>query len=106
MSVLDNLENQVREVKQKALERRKREVRDEQAVEAEVKKGSGLRFQEEKGKVLGGKRGAQEVGGPMIGGDRGDAMELDGALGGGKTRGAKRGGSGGGIKGAAKRFLE
>ncbi|KAL8716567.1 MAG: hypothetical protein Q9225_006116, partial [Loekoesia sp. 1 TL-2023] len=62
VSVLEDLENQVREVKQKALERRKKEVRDEMVVEklvAEAKKGMGG-HPSEKGKVSGGKRGAPE----------------------------------------------
>lgn len=59
-SVLDELENQIREVKQKALERRKREIRDEQAMQvlvADAKKNSGFKLVDEKPKAGGGKRG-------------------------------------------------
>ncbi|KAI4289765.1 MAG: hypothetical protein L6R35_000970 [Caloplaca aegaea] len=108
IAVLDDLENQIKEIKQKALERRKRELRDDGAVEKlvqEAKMGA-MRFQDDRGKVLGGKRGAGEVAGPMIGASGNDEMDLDdGEMGMGMSRGAKRGGSGGGIKGTAKRFM-
>lgn len=99
--MLEELEGQVGEVKQKALERRKREVRDEAAVasllEEARKEGVGMRFMDEKGKAV----GKREVG--AVVGDENDEMDLDGGM--GKSRGAKRGGSGGGIKGAAKRMM-
>ncbi|KAI4106625.1 MAG: hypothetical protein LQ345_007178 [Seirophora villosa] len=107
-SVLDHLENQIKEVKQKAMERRKRELRDDAAVENLVQeaKTGGMRLQDERGKFLGGKRGPGEVGGSMIGASGNDEMDLDdGEKAMGMPRGAKRGGSGGGIKGAAKRFM-
>ncbi|KAL8944109.1 MAG: hypothetical protein Q9211_000700 [Gyalolechia sp. 1 TL-2023] len=104
VSVLDDLENQVREVKQKALTRRKKEERDEAAVDklvAEAKKvvpGNPL----ERAKVSGGKRGAQDAGTAM--GEGNDETELDDGRGLGRTRGPKRGGSGG-LKNAAKRMM-
>ncbi|KAI4258052.1 MAG: hypothetical protein LQ352_001373 [Teloschistes flavicans] len=104
--VLEELEAQVADVKAKALERRKREQRDEAAVEKLVSQGEKgkTRSQDDKGKA-GGKRGAQEaVGdkGPFTG-DENDEMELDEGKGSGRTRGAKRGG--GVIKNAAKRMM-
>lgn len=105
---MDHLENQIKEVKQKAMERRKRELRDDAAVENLVQeaKTGGMRLQDERGKFLGGKRGPGEVGGSMIGASGNDEMDLDdGEKAMGMPRGAKRGGSGGGIKGAAKRFM-
>ncbi|KAL8768048.1 MAG: hypothetical protein Q9209_005591 [Squamulea sp. 1 TL-2023] len=99
VSVLDDLETQIKEVRQKALERRKREQRDEAAVEKFV--GQALK---EKGKA-GEKRGAQEAvgGGPTSAGDGNDGMDLDEKAGPGRPRGAKRGG--GAIKNAAKRMM-
>ncbi|KAL8968120.1 MAG: hypothetical protein Q9197_005051, partial [Variospora fuerteventurae] len=52
IAVLDDLENQIKEIKQKALERRKRELRDDGAVEKlvqEAKMGA-MRFQDDRGK--------------------------------------------------------
>ncbi|KAL8836700.1 MAG: hypothetical protein Q9170_002832 [Blastenia crenularia] len=103
VSVLDDLENQVRDVKHKALERRKREVRDGTAMEnlvMDAKKGMPT-YPSERGKVLGGKRGAQEVGAAVDDGD--DAMQLDEERGGGRLRGVKRGS--GGIKNAARKMM-
>ncbi|KAL8762966.1 MAG: hypothetical protein Q9184_001116 [Pyrenodesmia sp. 2 TL-2023] len=105
-SVLDELENQIREVKQKALESRKREIRDEQAVQglvADAKKNSGFKVVDEKPKAGGGKRGAAQVIGSMLGGDGDDEMDLDDG-GPGKSRTAKRSGGNGGMKGVAKAF--
>ncbi|KAL8694611.1 MAG: hypothetical protein Q9218_000793 [Villophora microphyllina] len=104
--VLEELETQVAEVKAKALERRKREQRDEAAVEklvAQSEKGK-TRSQDERGKA-GGKRGAQEAVGDRgpLNGDGSDEMDLDDGKGPGRTRGAKRGG--GVIKNAAKRMM-
>ncbi|KAI4193370.1 MAG: hypothetical protein LQ350_008351 [Teloschistes chrysophthalmus] len=106
VTVLGELEAQVAEVKAKALERRKRERRDEVAVEKLVARGEKGKAgsQDEKGKV-GGKRGAQEVAGDkgLLTGDGNDEMDLDDGKGLGRTRGAKRGG--GVIKNAAKRMM-
>ncbi|KAL8731948.1 MAG: hypothetical protein Q9166_003080 [cf. Caloplaca sp. 2 TL-2023] len=99
VSVLDELETQIKEVRQKALEKRKREQRDEAAIERLVEQAT-----KEKGKA-GGKRAAQEaVGGtgPAMG-DGHDEMDLDEKSGPGRSRGAKRGG--GGFKNAAKRMM-
>ncbi|KAL8786340.1 MAG: hypothetical protein Q9213_002837 [Squamulea squamosa] len=100
VSVLDDLETQIKEVRQKASERRKREQRDEAAVEKLV--GQALK---EKGKA-GEKRGAQEAvgGGGAVAGGGNDGMDLDEKAGPGRPRGAKRGG--GAIKNAAKRMME
>ena len=96
MTVLNDLEAQVLEVKQKALQRRKREERDRAVVDKMVKIA---REKDEKGKA-GGKRGAQDVG--PFGGDGQDDGQDDGK-GSGRTRGTKRGG--GVIKNAAKRMM-
>ncbi|KAI4169042.1 MAG: hypothetical protein LQ343_005975 [Gyalolechia ehrenbergii] len=104
VSVLEDLENQVREVKQKALVRRKKEERDEAAVDklvTEAKKVVPVNPLE-KGKVSGGKRGAQDSGTAV--GEGNDEMELDEGRGLGRMRGPKRGGSGG-LKNAAKRMM-
>ncbi|KAL8713388.1 MAG: hypothetical protein Q9220_002587 [cf. Caloplaca sp. 1 TL-2023] len=105
VSVLDELETQVRDVKQKAMERRKREARDEAAVEKALtvnREKAG--FRDDKGKA-GGKRGAQEVVGGTGGfaGDGNDEMDLDEGRGPGRLRGVKRGG--GGLKNAARRMM-
>ncbi|KAI4104712.1 MAG: hypothetical protein LQ339_003790 [Xanthoria mediterranea] len=99
VSVLDDLETQIKEVRQKALERRKREQRDETAVEKLV--GQALK---ERGKA-GEKRMAQDpVGGSEAAvGDGDDGMDLDEKAGPGRPRGAKRGG--GAFKNAAKRMM-
>lgn len=106
VSVLGELETQVADVKAKALERRRREQRDEAAVEKLVSQGekAKTRSQDEKGKVV-GKRGAQEVAGDKgpLTGDANDEMDLDDGKGLGRTRGAKRGG--GMMKNAAKRMM-
>ncbi|KAL8803308.1 MAG: hypothetical protein Q9182_003266 [Xanthomendoza sp. 2 TL-2023] len=103
VSVLDDLENQIRNVREKALERRKREQRDEAAVEKLVAQSKekekpkiGL---DEKGKA-GGKRGAQEAEAAL--GEGNDEMDLDEKAG-VRSRGAKRGG--GGFKNAARRMM-
>lgn len=98
--MLDELENQIREVKQKALERRKRELRDEQAVQglvADAKKNSGFKLADEKPKAGPGKRAAGQVIESTLGGDGNDEMDLDDG-GPGKSRMAKRGGGNGGMK--------
>ncbi len=97
--MLDDLETQIKDVRQKALERRKREQRDEAAVDKLVGQA-----QKERGKV-GEKRGAQEAVGGREGATRGgnDAMDLDEEAGPGRPRGAKRGG--GAFKNAAKRMM-
>lgn len=102
--MLDDLENQVRDVKQRALIRRKKEERDEVAVEklvAEAKKTMSGNLAE-KGKISGGKRGAQDAGTAV--GESNDEMDLDEGRGTGRLRGPKRGGSGG-LKSAAKRMM-
>ncbi|KAL9600796.1 MAG: hypothetical protein Q9219_002934 [cf. Caloplaca sp. 3 TL-2023] len=105
VSVLDDLEHQVKEVKQKALERRRKEMRDEAAVEKllkESKKGVGSQGVE-RGKAWGAKRGVQEVAATV--GDGSDEMDLDEGMGMERSRGAKRGGGGGVMKQAAKRMM-
>lgn len=99
VSVLDDLETQIKDVRQKALERKKREQRDETAVEKLV--GQALK---ERGKA-GEKRMAQDpVGGREAAvGDENDDMDLDEKAGPGRPRGAKRGG--GAFKNAAKRMM-
>ncbi|KAL8672484.1 MAG: hypothetical protein Q9168_003055 [Polycauliona sp. 1 TL-2023] len=95
VSVLDDLETQIKEVRQKALERRKREQRDEAAVEKLVGQAP-----KDKGKA-GEKRMAQDpVGGREAAmGDGHDGMDLDEKAG---PRGVKRGGA---FKNAAKRMM-
>ncbi len=99
VSVLEDLENHIKEVRQKALERRKREQRDEGAVEKLV--GQSLK---DKGKA-GEKRMAQDpvAGREAVMGEGIDGMDLDEKAGPGRPRGAKRGG--GAFKNAAKRMM-
>ena len=87
VSVLGELEGQVRDVRRKAQEQRKREAEHEKVVsKATGENGDG------KGKVV-GKRGVLEDG---------EEMEVDEGLGGGRTRNAKRGG--GKLSGFARRL--
>lgn len=106
VSVLDGLENQIKDVRHKALERRKREQRDETAVERLVtqakEKDKGKHGQEEKGKAA-GKRVAQEAEVEVALEDGQDEMDVDEKAGGGRSRGAKRGGVG--FKNAARRMM-
>ena len=99
VSVLDDLENHIKEVRQKALERRKREQRDEAAVEKLM--GQALK---DRGKA-GEKRMAQDpvAGREAVMGEGIDGMDLDEKAGPGRPRGAKRGG--GAFKNAAKRMM-
>lgn len=71
VDVLTELEEQVRDVRRKAITQRKREDANEKAV---------AKAMDEKGKIV-GKRGF---------GDEGDEMELDDGIG-GRTRNAKKG---------------
>lgn len=84
VSVLGELEQQVVAVRQKALERKRREARDEAAMEK-------LMEAEEK-KEKGGKRSAKEVGNGDAGPDGDDGMDVDPRAGKGRFRGPKRGG--------------
>ncbi|KAL9610271.1 MAG: hypothetical protein Q9167_005016 [Letrouitia subvulpina] len=84
VSVLEELEQQVMAVRQKALERKRREARDEAAMEK-------LMEAEEK-KERGGKRSAKEVGNGDVGPDGDDSMDVDPRAGKGRFRGSKRGG--------------
>ncbi len=87
-------------MKQKALERRKRELRDEQMVQglvADAKKNSWLKLADEKPKAGAGKRAAGQVTESTLGGDGNDEMDMDDG-GPGKSRTAKRGGGNGGMK--------
>lgn len=104
VSVLEDLENQVREVKQKALVKRKKEERDEAVVDklvTDAKKTTSFSLTD-KGKISGGKRGAQDAGTAV--GEGNDDMDMDEGSGMGRLRGPKRGGSGQ-LKNAAKRMM-
>lgn len=84
VSVLGELEQQVMAVKQKALERKRREERDEAAMEKMM--------EAEEKKEKGGKRSAKEVGNGDVGPDGDDDMDVDPRAVKGRFRGPKRGG--------------
>lgn len=104
MSVLADIENQIRGVRRGAGEVWRREMENEKAVEKAMgEKAMGEKAmgeKEEKGKVA-GKRGARDKEGD---GEWGDEMDVDEGAGRGRARGAKRGGGGGRFAGFAKKL--
>lgn len=84
-SVLGEIEEKIREVRRKAQEGRRREGENERQISRLMEEGG-------KGKVV-GKRGVVE--------EVGEEMDIDDAVGGGRTRTSKRGGK---FMGLGKRF--
>ena len=98
MSVLTEIEGQVRDVRSNAMERRRREQEHEKLLE----RAQGEDASKEKGR-LAGKRGAGDAeNGGGYDAEGGDAMDVDESFGRGAGRNAKRGG---GRFGFGKKFI-